>query len=75
MSGTDAPPGFGGRWTLAQVGTAAERMERDREISHLEARLAEVDVWTQRIKDLDVLLGAKQSHVAITAPSEIKVAA
>ncbi|KAL5498627.1 PXA1 [Sanghuangporus vaninii] len=45
-------------WTLTRVGTAAERMERDREIAHLEARLAEVDAWQERVKELDRLLSS-----------------
>ncbi|EJD05544.1 uncharacterized protein FOMMEDRAFT_17828 [Fomitiporia mediterranea MF3/22] len=45
-------------WTLTRVGTAAERMERDREIAHLEARLAEVDSWTARVRELEALLSA-----------------
>ena len=45
-------------WTLTQVGTAAERMERDREIAHLEEKLREVDAWTARVKELDAMLAA-----------------
>ncbi|THH03553.1 hypothetical protein EW145_g6175 [Phellinidium pouzarii] len=48
-----------GSWTLTRIGTAAERMGRDREITVLEARLAEVDAWTRRVRQLDALLGAK----------------
>jgi hypothetical protein len=33
-------------------------MERDREIAHLEARLAEVEVWTTRVRELDAMLSA-----------------
>ncbi|KAH8116020.1 ABC transporter transmembrane region 2-domain-containing protein [Phellopilus nigrolimitatus] len=43
-------------WKLTRVGTAAERMERDREVVHLEARLAEVETWERRVRELDVLL-------------------
>ena len=45
-------------WTLTRVGTAAERMERDREIAHLEAKLAEVGEWEDRVKELDRLLSS-----------------
>lgn len=70
-SGGGGARGRGGGWTLTQVGTAAERMERDREIAHLEARLAEVDTWMERIEELDVLLGAKQ----VTGPEPLRVVA
>ncbi|KAG6907744.1 hypothetical protein DXG01_007544 [Tephrocybe rancida] len=44
------------QWTLAQVGTAEERMGIDREISSLEDKLAEVEKWEERVKELDGLL-------------------
>ncbi|KAI5120609.1 hypothetical protein M0805_008085 [Coniferiporia weirii] len=55
----------GGSWTLTRVGTAAERMGRDREIALLETRLAEVDAWMHRVKELEVLLGTKTSSGGI----------
>lgn len=56
---TLAGDGTGG-WTLARVGTAAERMGIDREIVTLEGRLAEVGAWEQRVHELDGLLGAQE---------------
>ncbi|KAJ8461840.1 hypothetical protein ONZ45_g18149 [Pleurotus djamor] len=50
-----------GKWTLSRIGTAEERMEIDREVASLEAKLAEVDAWERRVKELDVLLSAQES--------------
>ncbi|KAF9465113.1 ABC transporter transmembrane region 2-domain-containing protein [Collybia nuda] len=47
-------------WTFTQVGTAEERMGIDREIHSLEAKLADVDKWEQRIKELDRLLAVQE---------------
>jgi len=46
-----------GSWTLTTVGTAEERMGIDREILMLEAKLAEVENWEKRVKELEFLLG------------------
>lgn len=48
------------RWTLSQLGTAEERMGIDREIHSLESKLADVDKWEQRIKELDGLLAVEE---------------
>ncbi|EGO29364.1 hypothetical protein SERLADRAFT_445189 [Serpula lacrymans var. lacrymans S7.9] len=45
-----------GRWTLSRVGGAEERMEMDREIVELEARLEEVGKWESRVEELEGLL-------------------
>jgi len=47
-----------GSWNLTMVGTAEERMGIDREILMLESKLAEVENWEKRVKELEVLLGA-----------------
>ena len=49
-----------GRWTLSRVGTAEELMGIDREVISLEAKLAEVDNWERRVKELDGLLSAQE---------------
>lgn len=46
------------KWTLSRVGTAEERLEINREIKSLEEKLADVEHWEQRVKELDGLLGA-----------------
>jgi len=46
-----------GSWALTTVGTAEERMGIDREILLLESKLAEVETWQKRVKELEVLLG------------------
>ncbi|KAI0826191.1 ABC transporter transmembrane region 2-domain-containing protein [Irpex lacteus] len=48
-----------GSWTLSQVGTAEERMELDREIVAIEERLAEVEGWERRVKELTKALSAQ----------------
>ncbi|KAG6844809.1 hypothetical protein H0H87_003475 [Tephrocybe sp. NHM501043] len=48
------------RWTLAKVGTAEERMGIDREITSLESKLANVENWEKRVKELDVLLSTQE---------------
>ena len=45
-----------GRWTLKRIGTAEERMDMDREIVTLENKLAEVEKWETRVKELERLL-------------------
>ena len=45
-----------GRWTLKRIGTAEERMNMDREIVTLENKLAEVEKWETRVKELERLL-------------------
>ena len=45
-----------GRWTLKRIGTAEERMDMDREIVTLENKLAEVEKWESRVKELERLL-------------------
>ncbi|KAG6853075.1 hypothetical protein C0991_007067, partial [Blastosporella zonata] len=47
-------------WTLARVGTAEERMGIDREIGSLESKLADVEKWEERVKELDVLLSTQE---------------
>lgn len=47
-------------WTLSRVGTAEERMGIDREISTLEEKLAEVEAWEQKVKELDGLLAIEE---------------
>jgi len=42
-----------GSWTCTRVGTAEERMEIDREIIDLESKLAEVNAWEERVKELN----------------------
>ncbi|TFK39278.1 ABC transporter transmembrane region 2-domain-containing protein [Crucibulum laeve] len=44
------------RWTLSRVGTAEERMGIDREIITLEKKLADVEKWEKRVKELEGLL-------------------
>lgn len=48
------------QWTLTQVGTAEERMGIDREISSLENKLADVEKWEKRVKELDSLLSVQE---------------
>ena len=49
-----------GRWTLKRIGTAEERMDMDREIVTLEQRLAEVEKWEARVKELERLLSVQE---------------
>ena len=55
-------------WTLTKVGTEEERMGVDREIKILEERLAEVEGWEKRVKELEQLLGVQKS-IEVTSPS------
>ena len=50
-----------GRWSLKRIGTAEERMDLDREIVTLENRLAEVEQWETRLKELERLLSAQEA--------------
>lgn len=45
-----------GSWALTTIGTAEERMGIDREILMLESKLAEVETWQKRVKELEGLL-------------------
>jgi len=47
-----------GSWVLSTVGTAEERMGIDREILMLDSKLAEVETWQKRVKELEILLGS-----------------
>ncbi|OCH84612.1 hypothetical protein OBBRIDRAFT_798935 [Obba rivulosa] len=49
-----------GRWTLSRIGTAEERMGIDREIVSLENKLADVESWEARVKELTRLLSAQE---------------
>ncbi|OSD08136.1 hypothetical protein PYCCODRAFT_1449189 [Trametes coccinea BRFM310] len=49
-----------GRWTLKRIGTAEERMDLDREIVSLEGRLADVEKWEARLKELERLLSVQE---------------
>jgi ATP-binding cassette subfamily D (ALD) long-chain fatty acid import protein len=49
-----------GSWTIMKVGEEAERMERGREIANLEQKLAEVESWENRIKELEAFLGVQE---------------
>ncbi|KAM6492727.1 ABC transporter transmembrane region 2 domain containing protein [Amanita muscaria] len=53
LQGEDGSAG----WTLTRLGTEEERMGIDREIKVLEDRLAEVEGWEKRVKELERLLG------------------
>lgn len=44
-------------WTLERIGTPAEKFGVERELAHLRHRLGQVDVWTARLRQLDVELG------------------
>lgn len=55
------------QWTLTRVGTAEERMGIDREISSLEGKLADVEKWELRVKELDGLLAAQEPAGDITS--------
>ena len=49
-----------GKWTIARVGTAAERMSVRAEIEALEEKLEEVDEWEKRVKELEGLLTVQE---------------
>ncbi|KAK2464650.1 hypothetical protein APHAL10511_003343 [Amanita phalloides] len=60
------------RWTLTRVGTEEERMGVDREIRMLEERLAEVDGWEKRVRELERLLAVqKPEELADSADSAL----
>lgn len=48
-----------GSWHLSRVGAAEERMGIDREIVALEQKLADVDGWEVRLKELTKSLSAQ----------------
>ena len=56
-------------WTLTKVGTEEERMGVDREIKILEERLAEVEGWEKRVKELEQLLGVQKTTAEVTSQS------
>ena len=56
-------------WTLTKVGTEEERMGVDREIKILEERLAEVEGWEKRVKELEQLLGAQKTTAEVISQS------
>lgn len=49
-----------GKWTLSRIGTAEERMGIDREIIMLENKLAEVELWESRVKELNQMLSVQE---------------
>ncbi|KAL1730687.1 ABC transporter transmembrane region 2-domain-containing protein [Schizophyllum commune] len=49
-----------GRWTLAQIGTAEERVGIEREIAALEERLEQTEAWEARLGELDRMLAAQE---------------
>jgi len=49
-----------GAWTISRVGTAEERMGIDREIANLERKLAEVEDWEKRVRELKGLLSTQE---------------
>ena len=49
-----------GRWTLAQIGTAEERVGIEREIAALEERLEQTEAWEARLGELDQMLAAQE---------------
>ena len=55
----DSPASDG--WTLTQLGTAEERMGIDREILELEKKLAEVEGWERRVKELGRALSVQDT--------------
>ena len=58
----DGPSGLSpGKWTVARVGTAAERMSLRAEIETLEERLEEVGEWKRRVRELEELLSVHES--------------
>ncbi|KAL1678124.1 ABC transporter transmembrane region 2-domain-containing protein [Schizophyllum commune] len=49
-----------GQWTLAQIGTAEERVGIEREIAALEERLEQTEAWEARLGELDRMLAAQE---------------
>ncbi|KAI0719236.1 ABC transporter transmembrane region 2-domain-containing protein [Fomitopsis betulina] len=49
-----------GKWTLTRIGTAEERMGIDREVISLESKLAEVERWEARVKELNRMLSVQE---------------
>ncbi|KAH8097062.1 ABC transporter transmembrane region 2-domain-containing protein [Cristinia sonorae] len=50
-----------GSWTLTKVGGAEERMGLDREIITLEEKLADVEGWEKRVKELTKALSVQEA--------------
>jgi ATP-binding cassette, subfamily D (ALD), peroxisomal long-chain fatty acid import protein len=46
-------------WTLSRVGTAEERVSTNREIASLENKLADVERWEERVKELNRMLAVQ----------------
>lgn len=46
-------------WTLSRVGTAEEMMGTNREIASLEEKLADVEKWEERVRELDRMLAVQ----------------
>jgi ATP-binding cassette subfamily D (ALD) long-chain fatty acid import protein len=46
-------------WTISRVGTAEERMGTDREIASLEKKLADVERWEMRVRELNQMLAVQ----------------
>lgn len=59
-SDTASSSSQGGKWVLTRVGSKEERMGVDREIALLEQKLAEVEGWESRVKELEGLLGVQE---------------
>ncbi|KAH9926703.1 ABC transporter transmembrane region 2-domain-containing protein [Fomitopsis serialis] len=49
-----------GKWQLTRIGTAEERMGIDREVITLEGKIAEVEKWEARVKELNQMLSAQE---------------
>jgi ATP-binding cassette subfamily D (ALD) long-chain fatty acid import protein len=47
------------RWTLTRMGSEKERVGVDREIALLEKKLADVQVWEERVRELEGLLSVR----------------
>jgi len=56
-----------GSWELTRIGTAEERMGIGREINSLQEKLAEVEEWERRVKELDALL-TDSDESAVASP-------
>ncbi|PPR01356.1 hypothetical protein CVT24_006310 [Panaeolus cyanescens] len=73
-SDAGASSSHGGKWTLSRVGSKEERMGVDREIAVLESKLAEVEGWEQRVKELEGLLGVQDLDEGNVGEKEVAVA-
>jgi len=47
------------RWTLTRMGSEKERVGVDREIALLEKKLADVQVWEERVRELEEMLSVR----------------